>query len=437
MQPYLSVVAVSRNDDHGGDPLRRTQIFIDSLAWQAQKYALSVELILVDWNPPEDKPGLSEALSFPVNEWFSARIVVVPYSLHEGFRHGDRQPLFQMIGKNVGIRRAEGEFILATNIDILLDDSLFECISKKTLDGRYMYRADRYDVLTTIPEENHDVQQAFCRNVQNHVRRNHRGSDYYCHLQERKPFDSKPLLSKTHEFPWAEFSGGDFPSVMLKPGAPLNLLNTNACGDFTLMHRDAWAVIRGYGEFEAYSFNIDSIGCTQAYLAGYNELGFLPPLVCYHIEHAPASGFTPETEDLLFARIRKNSLPIMEWEVINNVLIKKMEADPKMRLNSERWGLRDFILEESVCTETGTYHVTAEFPAHYFKTLSALHHRMELEVSYQDYFLLEIKQIVLAKCLIKHRVWKILLLGLPCFKALRKIYRFIKYTLLRRKRNGF
>jgi hypothetical protein len=41
--PYLSVVAVSRNDDHGGDPLRRTQLFIDSLAWQVGRYSLSTE----------------------------------------------------------------------------------------------------------------------------------------------------------------------------------------------------------------------------------------------------------------------------------------------------------------------------------------------------------------------------------------------------------
>jgi hypothetical protein len=29
-----------------------------------------------------------------------------------------------MIAKNVGIRRARGRFVLATNVDILLDDAL-------------------------------------------------------------------------------------------------------------------------------------------------------------------------------------------------------------------------------------------------------------------------------------------------------------------------
>ncbi|HEX7294596.1 MAG TPA: hypothetical protein VF251_02510, partial [Pyrinomonadaceae bacterium] len=56
--PYLSVVAASRNDDHGGDPLIRTQIFLNNFARQCEKYRLSAELILIDWNPVADRPGL-------------------------------------------------------------------------------------------------------------------------------------------------------------------------------------------------------------------------------------------------------------------------------------------------------------------------------------------------------------------------------------------
>ena len=36
-----------------------------------------------------------------------------------------------MIAKNVGIRRASGEFILATNIDVIINQKLYEFISKK------------------------------------------------------------------------------------------------------------------------------------------------------------------------------------------------------------------------------------------------------------------------------------------------------------------
>ena len=44
----FSFVAASRNDDHGGDLLRRTQSFINLLALQAERHRLRAELVLVD-----------------------------------------------------------------------------------------------------------------------------------------------------------------------------------------------------------------------------------------------------------------------------------------------------------------------------------------------------------------------------------------------------
>ena len=61
-KPYLSVVAASRNDDHGGDPLRRTQVFLNAFFAQCARHRLPAEVILVDWNPPDGKPGLQDEL---------------------------------------------------------------------------------------------------------------------------------------------------------------------------------------------------------------------------------------------------------------------------------------------------------------------------------------------------------------------------------------
>ena len=120
--PYLSVVAASRNDDHGGDPLIRTQIFINSLAQQCKKHRLPAELIMVDWNPVSGRPGLAAVLDFPYEAaYFEARVITVPAFIHHRFKYADKLSFFQMIAKNVGIRRARGKFILATNIDIIFD----------------------------------------------------------------------------------------------------------------------------------------------------------------------------------------------------------------------------------------------------------------------------------------------------------------------------
>jgi hypothetical protein len=162
--PYLSVVATARNDDHGGNPLYRTQLYINGLVAQATRYRVPTELVLVEWNPPADRPRLAEVLRWPASEWCDVRIIEVPNELHSTLEHSDRLPLFQMIGKNVGIRRARGEFVLATNIDILFSNELMEHLSAQTLEPERVYRADRVDVPAEIdPSWSMDEQLTFCR----------------------------------------------------------------------------------------------------------------------------------------------------------------------------------------------------------------------------------------------------------------------------------
>src|SRR3984893_17987121 len=74
--PKLSIVATTRNDDHGGNQLARTQLFVDGLAEQSLRFKLPIELLMVEWNPPVDKPPLAEALSWPRSDWFEPAIVV-------------------------------------------------------------------------------------------------------------------------------------------------------------------------------------------------------------------------------------------------------------------------------------------------------------------------------------------------------------------------
>jgi len=77
--PYLSVVATARNDDHGGNPLYRMQLFVDGLIAQCDRHRLPAELVLVEWNPPTDRPRLAEVLRWPESDgWCRVRIVEVP-----------------------------------------------------------------------------------------------------------------------------------------------------------------------------------------------------------------------------------------------------------------------------------------------------------------------------------------------------------------------
>ena len=145
-EPHLTIVAVSRNDDHGGDMLCRMQHFTNGFIAQCCKHELAAELILVEWNPPPERPPLEEALEWPDNFGPArARVVTVPPEIHAQFPHAKALPLFQMIGKNVGIRRARGQYVLAANIDVLLDDAIVVYLRDRLTPG-IILRADRYDV---------------------------------------------------------------------------------------------------------------------------------------------------------------------------------------------------------------------------------------------------------------------------------------------------
>ena len=71
-----------------------------------------------------------------------------------------------MIAKNVGIRRARGKYVLATNIDVLFSDELFMCFKKKKLKPGILYRTNRLDIPAEIPN------QVFFDQVLDHCKRN-------------------------------------------------------------------------------------------------------------------------------------------------------------------------------------------------------------------------------------------------------------------------
>ncbi|HEX5272712.1 MAG TPA: hypothetical protein VFW33_19580, partial [Gemmataceae bacterium] len=95
------------------------------------------------------------------------RIIEVPPAIHGRFPNAEALPLFQMIAKNVGIRRARGRFVLATNIDILFSDELMHFLKGGGLRPGKMYRIDRTDVDAGVPVDAPVEQQlAYCRGRQ-------------------------------------------------------------------------------------------------------------------------------------------------------------------------------------------------------------------------------------------------------------------------------
>jgi hypothetical protein len=346
--PYLTVVAASRNDDHGGNTLSRTQIFVDSFLEQCERHQIRAELTLVEWNPPGDRAPLAEVISWShQNAWVDCRVITVPYERHILIRFGRVLPLFQMIAKNVGIRRARGQFILATNIDILFSDQLMARVAKKNFRADRLYRCDRFDVDSTIQKDiSLDEKLRFAWG--NLIRRNHRLAPLAAPQIEGAPVEvvlSTALASGHFDL---ETEGGS-PALVAKANIPSLCLHLNACGDFTLLHRDAWAKIGGYAEFEMFSFHLDSVSVVAAHLSGFRETWLPPPAVCFHIEHAIGSGFTQENQAPMFERIERQGIGWFDFNVIEPFL-EEMREKRTLEFNTDAWGLRDIPLDETVCT---------------------------------------------------------------------------------------
>src|SRR5581483_7168350 len=166
MQPYISLITASRNDDHGSGLIKRMRLFISGLIHQCNKHQLPFELIIVEWNPPAGKPLLHEVMPKPADgDFLSLRYVIVPPEVHETYRFAKVIPLYQMIAKNVGIRRARADYILCTNVDLLFSDPLMERLAKRDLRNDCFYRANRCDVPAQLEETmSFDEQVNFCRN---------------------------------------------------------------------------------------------------------------------------------------------------------------------------------------------------------------------------------------------------------------------------------
>ncbi len=194
-RPYLSVVVTARNDDHGGNRLGRMQLCVDGLFSQGRRHGVPTELVMVEWNPPPGRAPLAQALNWSARNLFcDVRVIEVPAALHEKFRHGRALPLYQMIAKNVGIRRARGEFILATNIDILFSDELFQILAARDLEKGRMYRADRWDVMAEVPADQPiDGQLEWCNS--HLLRVNRRGGTFPLNPDGSMKIDADDIVS--------------------------------------------------------------------------------------------------------------------------------------------------------------------------------------------------------------------------------------------------
>lgn len=200
----LSVVMATRNDDRIGSFERSIESF---------KKLEDAELIVVEWKPPLDRPRL---------RCYNTRIITVP---------GEGR-FEEYKAKNVGIRRAKGDFILATNPDIVLSLAMIRWLNERPLRADCIYRANRYDL--------------DCKGIVETIHRN-------------------TLCDRTY--------------------------HTNAAGDFILMSRSKWFYHDGFLESDTIEM-VDAYLVMRAIDEGMKQVILEEPI--YHLPH-PANA-TPHAK---------------------------------------------------------------------------------------------------------------------------------------------
>jgi len=353
------------------------QWFVDGLAWNADRARSRTELVLVEWNPPEDRAPLIDVLRWPSAEsMLSVRILTVPASEHKRLLPHGGTPMMQMIAKNVGIRRAVGEQVVATNIDILLAPELFDSATNKVGDGS-VWRADRDDVAFPFSGDADTVEGAlsFCKT--HPIRYERRDGIYYPGVGRTLPIYQGIvdfLVWQTTRLP-VSLRHLAKPSVRPDAGAAPRLpshrpdnassprsiqryvveraraladlvvlpkLHVNACGDFTLLSRDDWCRFRGYPELIVHSMHLDTVFMHQMDTNGLRFEELMPPAVAYHMEHAEGSGWTPEGHEKHYAAVERHGMPHItptELRAMKRSLLASRKSGELVLYNDPDWGL--------------------------------------------------------------------------------------------------
>ena len=331
--------------------MERLQVFVRGLFEQAERHALLCELVLVEWNPPSDKCKLRNAIKWPEgNRFCRGRIIEVSPAIHSRYKCSTSLPLYQMIAKNVGIQRAVGDFVAATNVDVLFSDELFQFFKSSRLRQGEIYRVDRYDVDRSLPVwEPLENQLRFC--AENIVRVHSRFGTLVLGDGSYFPIYVNPALVNDDEVAYIAKSP-DWPSCADRSSIELPELHTNACGDFQLMARSHWQELKGYIELDAYSFHVDSLLGYAAYSAGLKEVCLGDPLRLYHVDHD--GGFIAEASMKLEQILETRQLPRLSNEELYRMARRIVHERTPTCFGQELWGLSDLSLpEENVCNTEG------------------------------------------------------------------------------------
>lgn len=277
--------------------------------------------------PEETRPG-------------QVRIIEVPNEIHSKYKRHERIPFFEFPAKNIGIRRARGEYILVTNSDIIFGDEMMKFLADGELSPCAFYRTNRYDVKKEIPP-NSSVEEALQIAEGNIYRvmsiegprvvsRKDRFKEQVIDRAKRinlKKIKEKiaALLRKIVPKKGSAREEFDFRNAY----TGMRGLFLHCGGDFMMMHGDEWKRFRGYPEV-GMDRGIDCYMTILCHIGGLLQV--VLPQTIYHQEHDRSAQLLRPTAVL------EDTPQYVE-------MLKTRKPVP---VNGGGWGMRDKELEELI-----------------------------------------------------------------------------------------
>ena len=280
--PELSVVMVGRNDGYGGDFVGRLQTCLKTLAVGENLTGIAIEAVVVEWNPPSDHPSISDLV--PDQRPSSVRVVTVPPTWHDRLDNPGDLPLFEYLGKNVGVRRASAETILVINPDVIVLPSVLTLARNRIVHDGAFVRIDRHDFRPPVPRHL-SGEEVFAEALAGIFVNNRRpGSDGFVGgnpmIDPEAPVTSWPSSTP---YPFEEeISPGLF---LAREYHGVGQLHIGMPGDFLLASRATWHKVRGYWERTDTYTHLDTYLLAQLLGVGAPQAFAVAPYLILHEDH--------------------------------------------------------------------------------------------------------------------------------------------------------
>lgn len=248
----ISAVIVSRNDNYGGNLIERSSYCFNSMIDTFD------EVFYIDWNS-ETRSLLNEVKE---NIQFKGNFhhIVIEPKIAKILTNFDTeaQKCCEVLGRNIGLRRSTGDWLVSTNIDIIaprrkdLEDTI------NNLDKNTFYTVSRRDAeLSNIQKFNKDNNFEEYKNWKD-VR------EYLIENSEERHYEEKTI------------QGDDYSLV-------------NCCGDFQLAHTNIWNDLRGMEEDLIYALYADTNIQKKSVMHGHGLKAIYNPAF-FHINHGKGGG---------------------------------------------------------------------------------------------------------------------------------------------------